>query len=85
MYTKGTWSSVGVAETELPSFNVHPNPVSDILTLDGIQSAETYTVTNAQGAIVIQSSGNTVNTQVLSPGFYFIKIDGYAQQKFVVK
>ena len=85
MYTKGMWSSVGVAETDLPSFKVHPNPVSDVLTLDGIGYKNTYTVSNAQGTIVIQASGNTVDAQELSSGLYFIKIDGFAQQKFVVK
>lgn len=85
MYTKGFFSSVGLTEAHLASFNVHPNPVSDILTLEGIGSQEVYTILDIQGTTITQGAGNEVDVQELSSGLYFIRIDGYQQQKFVVK
>ncbi|MDG1332004.1 MAG: T9SS type A sorting domain-containing protein [Crocinitomicaceae bacterium] len=85
MYTKGSWSSVGVDKIGLETIQVHPNPVREVLTIDGIDNSQAYSVLNAQGRLVLNGSGNEVNVQELTPGIYFIQFEGFQQQKFVVK
>ena len=85
MYTKGNFSSVGTNELELAQFSVHPNPTKTQLTLDGINPSSRYTISDAKGSVFLAGYGNEVDVQQLAPGLYFGQVEGYQQQKFVVK
>lgn len=85
MYTKGSFSSVGANELELAQFRVHPNPATTQLTLDGINPSSRYTISDAKGSVFLAGYGNKVDVQQLAPGLYFVQVEGYQQQKFVVK
>lgn len=85
MYTKGSFSSAGGTKLELAQFQIHPNPTEGNITLTGIEANTSYLVTDLNGKTVLDGRGEHVASDVLDAGVYIITIEGYQQQKFVVK
>src|SRR5690554_233404 len=72
------------------SFDVYPNPVSDILNIrmKNDLTLEKVTVYNNSGQIVKTAQQNTVDVSNLSSGVYFVEIttnQGIASKKVIVK
>src|SRR5690606_31784251 len=72
------------------SFDVYPNPVSDVLNIrmKNNLSLEKITVYNNSGQIVKTAQQNTVDVSNLSSGVYFVEIttnQGIATKKVIVK
>ena len=65
------WTGV---EDVLEKFNIYPNPVNDVLTIDGnYTSATIYDVFGK--AVLTTDYQNTINVAALSNGIYFININ----------
>jgi hypothetical protein len=84
---------VGVKDSN-PQVKLHPNPVSDVLSVDVLnQQIKQISVYNASGAVVYQNSKINkseykLNVSDLASGFYFITVQtntGVSTSKFVVK
>lgn len=58
------------------AFVVYPNPVSDILKIDTIESIDGISVYNLQGQLILESKNtNQLNVQSLASGHYLVKIN----------
>lgn len=69
-------------------FGLHPNPVKDVLQLEGVGDATDIRIYNVQGIPLIHANGGSisVNTSGLSPGIYFLVLKDGAKverHKFV--
>lgn len=64
-------------------FNIYPNPVSDMLRIEGTQPGDITTIIDMHGRELIRinaSSNVTVlNTNEFAPGIYMAKIEGLNQ------
>lgn len=85
MYTKGFFSAASTNELELATFQIHPNPTEGNTSLVGVNTNATFTIIDARGKIVLEGTGNSLQTETLESGVYFVNISGYQQQKLVVK
>jgi hypothetical protein len=67
---------VSVIEENVPSFNLFPNPVRDLLSISGLAQTSTLEIRDAQGRLVFKELGRgtarTINTSEFSNGFYTI-------------
>ena len=66
-----------VNDAEIGSINVYPNPVVDVLRIDGLNSTvKNISVFNAEGKLVMEPSGssNTIDVSALSTGFYRVMV-----------
>ena len=70
----GTCPTAGVDEHRQLESSIYPNPVKNILTIDGlvIQDVVIYSVLGK--AVLILSNQNTIDVSSLSKGVYFIKV-----------
>lgn len=58
------------------AFVVYPNPVSDVLKIDTIESIDGISVYNLQGQLILESKNtNQLNVQSLASGHYLVKIN----------
>jgi hypothetical protein len=65
------WTGV---EDVLEKFNIYPNPVNDVLTIDGNYTSAT--IYDVFGKVVLTTDyQNTINVAALSNGIYFININ----------
>ena len=71
-------SDTSVANVVIEGLEIFPNPVSDILTVNAVNSIDTITIFNLLGQEVLNSSSNTtqakLNTNDLPIGIYIVKI-----------
>ncbi|MBC7886164.1 MAG: T9SS type A sorting domain-containing protein [Saprospiraceae bacterium] len=75
------------------NITIYPNPVLDILSIDGLNEKETVTIFNADGQIITQkvSNGSTISnmdTSQMTDGVYIVMIqasDGRTQTHKLVK
>jgi len=84
--------SLGISENKLLSFEMYPNPVSDVLNIQlptGTEKAEVG-VFDYTGRLVtskiISSNDNTIDVQKLSKGIYLIRVSSDAKigaQRFI--
>ena len=80
---------VSLYEVSKQTFNVYPNPTSDLLNIQGLSSElnelSTIEVYDINGRVVLSSNFKTqLNVQSLENGVYFLKISGIAQSvKFI--
>ena len=69
------------------AYQIYPNPVKNILKVEGQEKISSITITDAAGKIVKQEKGGAqnqeVNVQNLVPGMYFIKINNNKAQKII--
>lgn len=85
--------SLSVTENLLNSFEIYPNPVKNILTLElaSLQTNVSFTIYNLSGSLLykrktIQNLKTAINISTLSSGVYFIKLENEHQnviRKFV--
>ncbi|MBS1636177.1 MAG: T9SS type A sorting domain-containing protein [Bacteroidetes bacterium] len=88
-------TSVFEQSAEAASFKLHPNPASDLVTLDVAKTYKTnvaFNIYNAFGRLVgsglIQGNQQQINTADLTNGVYTLEIrseEGIEQQKFIVQ
>jgi len=64
---------------------VYPNPVSDVLTIQGKQLGEKVSLLDAQGRQVGSTLKNRISLSHLEPGIYFLQIEGQAKTHIVLK
>ncbi len=79
---------VAVNELAAAGLSVYPNPAKDQITVGGLQSIATITITSASGNIVSKvTTVGKVDISSLSSGLYLIKIevDGKSYQAKIVK
>ncbi|SHH57007.1 Por secretion system C-terminal sorting domain-containing protein [Wenyingzhuangia marina] len=73
--------TLSVANFDFSSkFNINPNPVNEILTIEGIDSKQSISVFNIAGSIVktttMNINNNSLNVSNLLPGVYFVVLNG---------
>ncbi len=83
---------VGVDDKTATSVSVYPNPVKDMMTLQGSSTIENVTVTNMVGQVVLSQKAEdttvTINTSSLKSGVYNVRINmtsGSVNRKIVVQ
>ena len=83
----GTCPSFGIDDQNQLDISIYPNPVSDIVYIDGSSSQLKIVVFDILGKQVLNKSNtNTINVSLLSKGVYFIKVsDGInsSTKKFI--
>ncbi len=87
-----TWGVTAAKEgefVETPLTSVYPNPVSDILFIEGSSSVFTYQMTSLQGVVVKQGiSAHSINVNDLSEGLYILQVqfeNGEQLQQKIIK
>lgn len=72
LWTLGDGSTIGLKENESDAFSIYPNPVKDVLTIEGVQSkVEIYALS---GALMMSSqSSQKIDVRTLPAGIYIIK------------
>jgi hypothetical protein len=71
-------STLGVAEQDVVSITLYPNPIQDqlfIKTKNSLQTATIFSVTGQVVSIYDMANATTINTSKLSQGLYFITIE----------
>ena len=68
-------STTGIDENKSVEYKIYPNPVSNILTIEGLKG--TSEIYNLLGKKVIESNSQTINIENLPKGNYVIKIGEY--------
>lgn len=73
---------------ELPTVAVaiYPNPSNDFITIDSDVQIERVSVIAADGKVMIEQKGNTVDVSNLMTGVYLVNVmtsEGYSQTRFV--
>ena len=66
---------------------VYPNPVKDIMTIDGFEDVKTVNIYNLQGILMQQLTQKTFSLSDLSSGIYILEVKftegGVSRIKFV--
>ena len=62
---------------------IYPNPVLDILSIQGVSSEDTFMIYNSSGQKVMTFQGDKVDISRLSNGIYFIRRKNNTQTKFL--
>jgi PKD repeat protein len=82
---------VGINEHSTATVSVFPNPVKDVLNIQGSVNIEEVTVTNMVGQVVLSQKADastmTISTSSLKSGVYNVRIkmvDGFVNKKIVV-
>ena len=83
---------VGINDQNPQSISIYPNPVKDILTIDGGSSIQKVQIYNITGQLVMSQQPDsktvTLNTSFLKSGIYFVKIttsNGTIDKKITVE
>lgn len=74
----------GIEDLTLSNVKLYPNPVSEVLNIDGLAGSSTVTVFDIYGKQLLGSSSvknNSINVSGLSVGVYFVKIDTEKETK----
>jgi hypothetical protein len=81
---------LSIMEEELATIDVYPNPAKDIVNISnsGIENYE-YSITSVTGQIVmtgeVKSGINSLSTEKLSNGMYYLKIGSKDLRKIVIR
>lgn len=79
-------SATGIDDAEAEGLRCHPNPTSDLLSLDGIKIGETISIYSVTGALVktvtVSSSPAQISVSDLAKGLYIVKTSD-ATVKFI--
>ena len=81
-------TTLNVDEINSGSFTIYPNPVSDKISVIGIENINSVKVFNSLGALVKHSnSANDIDVSDLSKGIHFIQVDNgnIMTKKFIKK
>ena len=80
--------TLNIDEINSGSFTIYPNPVSDKLSVNGIENINSVKIFNSLGALVKHSnSANDIDVSDLSKGIHFIQVDNgnIMTKKFIKK
>jgi hypothetical protein len=64
-----------VSETEEKLYSIYPNPVTDVLTIDG--NIDLLIIYNMNGQEVLRSTSSSINVSELSNGMYLLKSSNF--------
>jgi len=87
-FTTGAADPLGIEEISLNTFNVSPNPVKDVVTINTTSGFDTVEVFNQLGQSVLKSSpglmnSNRLDLSSLNPGIYLMRIKSNNKSKTV--
>ena len=87
-FTTGAADPLGIEEISLNTFNVSPNPVKDVVTINTTSGFDTVEVFNQLGQSVLKSSSSLMNNNrldlsSLNPGIYLMRIKSNNKSKTV--
>ena len=87
-FTTGAADPLGVEEISLNAFNVSPNPVKDVVTINTTSGFDTVEVFNQLGQSVLKSSSSLMNSNrldlsSLNPGIYLMRIRSNNRSKTI--
>jgi len=92
VYVQGySETTAGVKDVKQTTFNISPNPVNDIATINvtGAQTVKSVSVINTLGQEVLHGTTATINTASLQSGVYIVKVqfnnNQVATQKIIKK
>jgi len=85
-FTTGAADPLGIEEISLNTFNVSPNPVKDVVTINTTSGFDTVEVFNQLGQSVLKSSSSLMNNNrldlsSLNPGIYLMRIRSHNKSK----
>jgi hypothetical protein len=87
LYTKGTTQVLNVAKNELLTVSMYPNPTSDYLFVNGLNSNTSYKISDSLGRILktdkVETTSNKIDVSFLPNGIYFLQVNGYKSNTFV--
>jgi len=63
-----------VSDVKEEKMFIYPNPVTSVLTVNGLKEDQLLEVINVNGKTVIQKRGQSVDVSALSNGIYFLKV-----------
>lgn len=81
-------TTLNIDEINSGSFTIYPNPVSDILSVNGIENINSVKIFNSLGALVKHTkSANDIDVSDLAKGIHFIQVDNgnIMTKKFIKK
>lgn len=81
-------SSMGVSDPALRTISVYPNPVTDALTVDGLQASVPYAIHDAFGRKVAAAQvgiSGSIDATALSAGTYILIVEGCKPVKLLKK
>lgn len=70
--------STTASETAAVTLSVYPNPVADVMFIDGAEAISKITIVNSIGAVVSQvnsPSENSINVSTLENGVYIVVVE----------
>ncbi len=73
------------AEINEINMAVYPNPVNDVLFIQGIAQDISYKVFNGTGTTVFEGKGNVLNTSEFASGLFILKTEGGETIRFIKK
>ena len=79
---------MAVNNTNKSTFNIYPNPATDVINIVSDKNLSTVSIYDAAGRIALQSSNNTINVENLAKGTYIVSIkyaDGSVETKKILK
>jgi hypothetical protein len=91
-YRKGTFTTTSVDAVNQTSFNIYPNPVEDVLTIEATKNIDGFKIVNVLGATEREAAINNISKSLkvdltgLSTGIYFLEIksgDKVFNKKFI--
>jgi hypothetical protein len=70
-----TGETLGIEKFNEVSFNVYPNPASNIISIKGVTLGSKVTIYNVLGKLVLsKTTSNEIDVERLNRGVYIIKI-----------
>lgn len=76
----GSNTSLGVNESKNLNVSVYPNPAQDQLFIDGLDQPD-FVLLNAQGQLVLEGTGNEINTSKIATGWYLLNVSAEGATK----
>lgn len=81
------YDPTGIADIQKFIFSLHPNPVTNILTITASIQIEQVAISNMLGEVVYKNEPAAkeihINTEHFAPGMYFARINGVEVRKFI--
>lgn len=75
-FGNGTQSSTSDEDASTRFIMVYPNPVSEYITISGVDENAKVSVVNMQGVEVIKTQGSKVDVSKLATGSYLLVVEG---------
>ncbi len=62
------------SENELPTISVYPNPASDFIQINGVESEAIYSCYSVTGELILTATSSRLDVSALRAGTYFIQV-----------